>query len=162
MSHGFDDQGSQFDASGNLHDWWTKEDHQRFAAKTATLVAQYDAFQAMPGYQVNGKLTLGENIADDSGLAVAYKAYRLSLNGHEAPVIDGYSGDQRFFLAFSQSWAGKVRDAQQIVYLKSDPHSPYAARGSLPLSNQDAFYAAFGVKPGDKMYLAPDKRVHLW
>jgi putative endopeptidase len=162
MSHGFDDQGSQFDASGNLRDWWTPQDHQRFAAKTATLVAQYDAFQAMPGYKVNGKLTLGENIADNSGLAVAYKAYRLSLNGHEAPVIDGFTGDQRFFLAFSQVWAGKVRDAQQIVYLKSDPHSPYAARGSLPLSNQDAFYTAFGIKPGDKMYLAPDKRVHLW
>ncbi len=162
MSHGFDDQGAQFDASGNLRDWWTKEDHQRFAAKTAALVAQYDAFQALPGYTVNGKLTLGENIADNSGLAVAYKAYRLALNGHEAPVIDGYTGDQRFFLAFSQVWAGKVRDKQQIVYLKSDPHSPYAARGALPLSNQDAFYAAFGVKQGDKMYLPPAKRVHLW
>jgi putative endopeptidase len=162
MSHGFDDEGSQFDASGNLRDWWTKEDHARFSAKTATLVAQYDAFQAMPGYKINGKLTLGENIADNSGLAVAYKAYRLSLNGHEAPVIDGYTGYQRFFLAFSQAWAGKVRDQQQIVYLKSDPHSPYAARGSLPLSNQDAFYAAFGIKPGDKMYLPPEKRVHLW
>ncbi len=126
------------------------------------LVAQYDAFEALPGYHVNGKLTLGENIADNSGLAVAYKAYRLSLKGREAPVIDGYTGDQRFFLAFAQVWAGKVRDKQQIVYLKSDPHSPYAARGSLPLSNQDAFYEAFGVKPGDKMYLPPDKRVHLW
>jgi putative endopeptidase len=162
MSHGFDDEGSQFDASGNLRDWWTKEDHQRFAAKTATLVAQYDAFEALPGYKINGKLTLGENIADNSGLAVAYKAYRLSLNGHEAPVIDGFTGDQRFYLAFAQVWAGKVRDKQEVVYLKSDPHSPYAARGSLPLSNQDAFYSAFGVKPGDKMYLPPDKRVHLW
>ncbi len=162
MSHGFDDQGSQFDASGNLRDWWTPEDHERFAARTATLVAQYDAFEAMPGYKINGKLTLGENIADNSGLAVAYKAYRLSLNGHEAPVIEGYTGDQRFFLAFSQAWAGKVRDQQQIVYLKSDPHSPYAARGALPLSNQDAFYAAFDIKPGDRLYLAPDKRVHLW
>jgi putative endopeptidase len=162
MSHGFDDEGSQFDATGNLRDWWTKEDHKRFAAKTAALVAQYDAFQAMPGYKVNGKLTLGENIADNSGLAVAYKAYRLSLKGQQAPVIDGYTGDQRFFLAFAQVWAGKVRDKQQVVYLKSDPHSPYAARGSLPLSNQDAFYEAFGVKPGDKMYLPPDKRVHIW
>ncbi len=162
MSHGFDDKGSQFDASGNLRDWWTKEDHERFAAKTAVLVAQYDAFQAMPGYTINGKLTLGENIADNSGLAVAYKAYRLSLNGHEAPVIDGFTGDQRFFLASAQAWAGKVRDQQQIVYLKSDPHSPYAARGALPLSNQDAFYTAFGIKPGDRMYLPPEQRVHLW
>jgi putative endopeptidase len=162
MSHGFDDQGSQFDASGNLRDWWTKEDHARFAAKAAVLVAQYDAFEALPGYHVNGKLTLGENIADNSGLAVAYKAYRLSLNGHEAPVIDGFTGDQRFFLAFAQSWMGKVRDKEYIVLLKSDPHSPFAARGSLPVSNQDPFYAAFGVKPGDKMYLPPDKRVHMW
>jgi putative endopeptidase len=162
MSHGFDDTGSQFDASGNLHDWWTKEDHERFAAKTAVLVAQYDAFEVLPGYHVNGKLTLGENIADNSGLAVAYKAYRLALNGRAAPVIDGYTGDQRFFLASAQSWMAKVRDKQYIVWLKSDPHSPYAARGSIPLTNQDAFYEAFGVKPGDKMYLPPDKRVHIW
>jgi putative endopeptidase len=162
MSHGFDDEGSQFDSSGNLHDWWTKEDHARFAAKTAALVAQYDVFLALPGYHVNGKLTLGENIADNSGLAIAYKAYRSTLNGHEAPVIDGYTGDQRFFLAYAQSWAGKVRDKQQIVYLKSDPHSPDAARGTLPLRNQDAFHAAFGTKPGDKMYLPPDQRVHIW
>jgi len=162
MSHGFDDSGSQFDANGTLRDWWTKEDHERFAAKTAALVAQYDAFEVLPGYHINGKLTLGENIADNSGLAVAFKAYRLSLKGHEAPVIDGYTGDQRFFIAFAQLWAGKIRDKQQIVYLKSDPHSPYAARGTLPLSNQDPFYAAFGVKPGDKMYLPPDKRVHIW
>jgi predicted metalloendopeptidase len=162
ISHGFDDQGSQFDASGNLRDWWTKEDHARFATKAAVLVAQYDAFEAIPGYHVNGKLTLGENIADNSGLAVAYKAYRLSLNGHEAPVIDGMTADQRFFLAFAQSWKGLVRDKQYIVWLKSDPHSPFAARGSLPVSNQDPFYEAFGVRPGDKMYLPPDKRVHLW
>jgi putative endopeptidase len=162
MSHGFDDQGSQFDADGNLRDWWTKEDHERFAAKTAVLVAQYSAFEAIPGYHINGKLTLGENIADNSGLAVAYKAYRLSLKGQKAAVIAGFSGDQRFFLAFSQTWAGKVRDKQQIVYLKSDPHSPYAARGSLPVKNQNPFYEAFGVKPGDKMYLPPDQRVQLW
>jgi putative endopeptidase len=162
MSHGFDDQGSQFDADGNLRDWWTKEDHEHFAAKTAALVAQYSAFEAIPGYHINGKLTLGENIADNSGLAVAYKAYRLSLKGQKAPVIDGFSGDQRFYISFAQWWAGKVRDKQQIVYLKSDPHSPYAARGSLPLKNQDAFYPAFDVKPGDTMYLPPDQRVQLW
>jgi putative endopeptidase len=162
MSHGFDDEGSQFDASGNLRDWWTKEDHERFAARTSALVAQYDAFEVIPGYHVNGKLTLGENIADNSGLAVAYKAYRASLNGRPAPVIEGYTGDQRFFLAYAQSESGKIREKQQIVYLKSDPHSPFAARVSLPLRNQDAFYEAFGVKPGDKMYLPPDQRVHIW
>jgi putative endopeptidase len=162
MSHGFDDQGSQYDASGTLRDWWTKQDHERFAARTAELVAQYDAFEVIPGYHINGKLTLGENIADNSGLAIAYKAYRLSLKGRRAPIIDGYTGDQRFFLSFVQAWAGKIREKQQIVYLKSDPHSPYAARGSLPLRNLDPFYRAFDLKPGDKMYLPADKRVHLW
>jgi len=162
MSHGFDDQGSQFDADGNLRDWWTKQDHERFAAKTAALVAQYSAFEVIPGYHINGKLTLGENIADNSGLAIAYKAYHLSLQGQAAPVLDGFSADQRFFIAYAQWWKGKVRDKQQIIYLKSDPHSPYAARATLPPKNQDPFYAAFDVKPGDKMYLPPDQRVHLW
>ncbi len=162
ISHGFDDQGSQFDADGNLRDWWTKEDHAKFAAKTAALVAQYDAFEPIPGYHVNGKLTLGENIADNSGLAIAHKAWLLSLGGRPSPLIDGFTGEQRFFLSFAQIWRGKVRENQQIVYLKSDPHSPYAARGSLPVRNQPAFYDAFGVKPGDHMYLPPDKRVQIW
>ncbi|HEX3951411.1 MAG TPA: M13-type metalloendopeptidase [Steroidobacteraceae bacterium] len=162
MSHGFDDEGSQFDADGNLHDWFTKADHDKFAEKTRALVAQYNAYEPVPGYHVNGALTLGENIGDNSGLAIAYKAYRISLAGHEAPVIDGLTGDQRLYLGWVQVWRGKVREAQAIERIKTDPHSPPAVRGTAPLRNQAGFYAAFGLKPGDKMYLPPDQRVSIW
>jgi putative endopeptidase len=162
MSHGFDDQGSQFDADGNLHDWFTKADHEKFAEKTKALAAQYNAYEPVPDYHVNGALTLGENIGDNSGLAIAYKAYRISLAGHEAPVIDGYSGDQRLYLGWVQVWRGKVREAETIQRIKADPHSPPAVRGTAPLRNQAGFYAAFGLKPGDKMYLPPDQRVNIW
>jgi putative endopeptidase len=162
MSHGFDDHGSQFDADGNLHDWFTKADHDKFAEKTKALVAQYNLYEPVPGYHVNGALTLGENIGDNSGLAIAYKAYRISLEGHEAPVIDGLTGDQRLYLGWVQVWRGKVRDAEAIQRIKSDPHSPPAVRGTAPLRNQPGFYAAFGLKPGDKMYLPPNERVSIW
>jgi len=162
MSHGFDDQGSQFDADGNLHDWFTRADHEKFAEKTKALVAQYNAYEPVPDYHVNGALTLGENIGDNSGLAIAYKAYRISLAGHEAPVIDGYSGDQRLYLGWVQVWRGKVREAETIQRIKADPHSPPAVRGTAPLRNQAGFYSAFGLKPGDKMYLPPDQRVNIW
>ncbi|HEX3398385.1 MAG TPA: M13 family metallopeptidase [Steroidobacteraceae bacterium] len=162
MSHGFDDHGSQFDADGNLHDWFTKADHDKFAEKTKALVAQYNAYEPVPGYHVNGALTLGENIGDNSGLAIAYKAYRISLAGTEAPVIDGLSGDQRLYLGWVQVWRGKVRDAEAIQRIKTDPHSPPAVRGTAPLRNQPGFYAAFDVKPGDKMYLPPEQRVSIW
>jgi putative endopeptidase len=162
MSHGFDDQGSQFDADGNLHDWFTKADHDKFAEKTKALVAQYNAYEPVPDYHVNGALTLGENIGDNSGLAIAYKAYRISLAGHEAPVIDGFTGDQRLYLGWAQVWRGKVREAEAIQRIKADPHSPPAVRGTAPLRNQAGFYAAFGLKPGDKMYLPPDQRVNIW
>jgi putative endopeptidase len=162
MSHGFDDQGSQFDADGNLHDWFTKADHDKFAEKTKALVAQYNAYEPVPDYHVNGALTLGENIGDNSGLAIAYKAYRISLAGHEAPVLDGLSGDQRLYLGWVQVWRGKVREAEAIQLIKTDPHSPPAVRGTAPLRNQSGFYAAFGLKAGDKMYLAPNERVNIW
>ena len=162
ISHGFDDQGSQFDELGNLRDWWTKDDHAKFAVKTKALVAQYSAYSPVPGYFVNGELTLGENIADNSGLAIAYKAYRLSLNGKEAPVIDGMTGDQRFFLGWAQVWRGKTREAQTIVQIKADPHAPEQFRGNGTLKNQPAFYSAFGIKEGDKMYLKPEQRVLIW
>jgi putative endopeptidase len=162
ISHGFDDQGSQFDELGNLRDWWTKDDHAKFAVKTKALVAQYAAYSPVPGYFVNGELTLGENIADNSGLAIAYKAYRLSLGGKEAPVIDGLTGDQRFYLGWAQVWRGKSRDAQVIVQVKTDPHSPEQFRGNGTLKNQPGFYSAFGVKEGDKMYLKPEERVLIW
>jgi predicted metalloendopeptidase len=162
ISHGFDDQGSQYDGAGNLRDWWTKEDHEKFAAKTAALVKQYSAYSPVPGYPVNGELTLGENIADNSGLAIAYKAYHISLGGKEAPVIDGYTGDQRFYMGFGQAWRAKVRDAQAIVRVKTDPHSPPQFRADGTVKNQPAFYTAFGVKEGDKMYLPPAERVIIW
>lgn len=162
ISHGFDDQGSQYDGAGNLRDWWTKEDHERFKAKTSALVKQYSSYSPLPGYPINGELTLGENIGDNSGLAIAYKAYRISLGGKEAAVIDGLTGDQRFYLGFAQAWRNKVRDAQVIVRIKSDPHSPPKFRADGTLRNQPAFYAAFGVKEGDKMYLPPAERVIIW
>jgi putative endopeptidase len=162
ISHGFDDQGSRFDGDGNLRNWWTAEDRSRFEATTRGLVAQYDAFSPLPGYHVNGALTLGENIADNSGLAVAVKSYRRSLAGRSAPVIDGYTGDQRLFLAFAQIWKDKVRDAARIERIKTDPHSPGQFRANGALRNQSAFDEAFDVKPGDGMYLPPDQRISLW
>jgi putative endopeptidase len=162
ISHGFDDQGAQYDGNGNLRDWWTKEDHTRFAAKTAALVKQYSAFSPLPGYNVNGELTLGENIADNSGLAIAYKAYKLSLEGKDAPMIDGFTGEQRFYMGFGQVWHGKMRDNAMIVRIKTDPHSPAQFRGNGTVKNQPGFYNAFSVKEGDAMYLAPDQRVMMW
>ena len=162
ISHGFDDQGSQYDGDGNLRDWWTKEDHVKFAAKTAMLIEQYNAFSPLPGYHVNGALTLGENIADNSGLAIASKAYKLSLAGKSAPIIDGLTGEQRLYMGWTQVWRGKSRDAQTIVQIKTDPHSPAQYRANGSLANQPGFYSAFGVKEGDKMYLPPQQRVIIW
>lgn len=162
ISHGFDDQGSQFDEVGNLRNWWTEADHKNFAKKTKALVAQYSAYSPVKGYNVNGELTLGENIADNSGLAIAYKAYQLSLAGKPATMMDGMTGDQRFYFGWAQVWRSKTREAQMIVQLKSDPHSPAQFRGDGALANQPPFYDAFGVKQGDKMYLAPDQRVIMW
>jgi predicted metalloendopeptidase len=162
ISHGFDDRGSQFDGDGNLRDWWSKEDHDKFAARTRALVAQYSAYEPVPGYHVNGELTLGENIADNSGLEIAYKAYRLSLQGQSAPVIDGLGGDQRFLEGYAQVWRGKVREAEAIRRIKVDPHSPPSVRGTAPLKNLAAFHDAFGVKEGDRMYLPPDQRISIW
>ncbi|UMR31974.1 M13 family metallopeptidase [Massilia sp. MB5] len=162
ISHGFDDQGAQYDGDGNLRDWWSAADHKNFKKKTGELVKQYSAFTPLPGYNVNGELTLGENIADNSGVAIAYKAYKLSLKGKKAPVIDGLSGDQRFFMGFAQVWRSKMREQAQIVQIKTDPHSPGKYRANGTMRNQPGFYNAFGVKPGDKMYLAPKDRVIIW
>jgi putative endopeptidase len=165
ISHGFDDQGSQYDGDGNLLSapgWFTKEDLDKFKTKTHALVEQYAAYEPVPGYHVNGELTLGENIADNSGIAIAYKAYKLSLGNKEAPMIDGLSGDQRFYAGWAQVWRGKTRTNALIVRIKTDPHSPDEIRGTVPEMNQAPFYDAFGVKEGDKMYLRPEKRVSLW
>jgi predicted metalloendopeptidase len=162
ISHGFDDEGSQYDGDGNLRDWWTPQDKAHFKAKTQALVAQYSSFVAVPGYSVNGELTLGENIADNSGLAIAWKAWQLSLGGKPAPVIDGMTGDERFFYGFAQAWRGKARDEATLAQIKSDPHSPDEFRVTGTVRNHPAFYSTFGVKPGDKMYLPPQERVSIW
>jgi len=162
ISHGFDDKGSQYDADGNLRDWFSQEDHERFKVKTRALVEQYNAYEPVPGFHVNGELTLGEDIADNSGLAITLKAYHLSLTGRAAPVIEGLTGDQRLYYGWVQVWRGKVREAEAIQRVKTDPHSPPAVRGTAPVVNQQGFYAAFGVKKGDKMYLPPERRVNIW
>ena len=162
ISHGFDDQGAQYDGDGNLRDWWTKEDHEKFAAKTKALVAEYSAFEPVPGYHINGELTLGENIADNSGLAVAYKAYQIALGGKPAPVMDGLTGDQRFYTGFASVWRAKYRDNAAIQQIKSDPHSIAKYRAIGTVANQPGFFQAFDIKEGDKMFVAPDKRVMIW
>jgi len=162
ISHGFDDQGSQYDGDGNMRNWWTEEDGKRFGEKTKALIAQYAAFSPLEGYNVNGELTLGENIGDNSGLAIAYKAYKISLKGKPAPVIDGLTGDQRFYMGWGQVWRTKMREPAQIAQIKTDPHSPAQYRANGTLKNQPGFYEAFKVKAGDKMYLAPKDRVIIW
>ncbi len=162
ISHGFDDRGSQFDGTGHLRLWWTPEDRARFSAKTRILIDEYSAFSPVPGYPIDGALTLGENIADNSGLAVAYKAYRRSLGAAPAPVIDGTSGDERFFYGFAQAHRGKSREAALVAQVKSDPHSPDEFRVNGTLRNHPAFYSTFGVGPGDRMYLPPKQRVSIW
>jgi predicted metalloendopeptidase len=165
ISHGFDDEGSQYDGDGQLLDspgWFDQSDLDQFKLRTRALVDQYAAHAPVPGYPINGELTLGENIADNSGLAIAYQAYRRTLEGREAPVIDGFSGAQRLFIGFAQAWRGKTRDAAAIMWIKSDPHAPDQFRGLLPERNLAAFYDAFGIKSGDRMYLPPDQRVTLW
>jgi predicted metalloendopeptidase len=163
ISHGFDDKGRQYDGDGNLRDWWTDADKARFAAKTQALVAQYSAFVAVPpAYHVNGELTLGENIADNAGLAIAWKAWQRSLGGRPAPVIDGLTGAQRFFYGFAQAWRGKARDDALLAQIKSDPHAPDEFRVTGAVRNMPSFYSTCKVKPKDKMYLAPKDRVSIW
>ena len=162
ISHGFDDEGSQYDGAGNLRVWWTDADRERFEAKTRILVAQYSAFSPVPGYTVNGELTLGENIADNAGLEIAYKAYHRALGGKTAPVIDGMTGDQRFFFGFAQAYRSKTRAPLLLTWIKSDPHTPDEFRVKGVVRNHPAFYAAFGVRPGDGMYLPPEQRVSIW
>jgi len=162
ISHGFDDQGRKIDASGALKDWWTAEDAKRFEAQAETFGAQYAKYEAAPGAFVNPKLTMGENIADLAGLQVAYDAYHRSLGGKPAPVIDGLTGDQRFFLAFAQGWRSKERDDAIKSQVASDPHTPSRFRVIGPVRNLDAWYAAFGIGPGSKFYIVPEQRVRIW
>ncbi len=162
FSHGFDDQGRKYDGAGNLRDWWTEEDVDAFTARASALVNQYNQFEVLPGKFLNGEFTLGENIGDLSGLAVAYKAYQMSLNGRAAPVIDGLTGDQRFFMGWAQVWARLYRDENLENRITSDSHSHSEARTNGIVRNFDLWYETFDVQPGDALYLAPDERVKIW
>ena len=162
ISHGFDDQGSKYDGDGNLEDWWTNRDRLAFRELTNRLVNQFTAYEPLPGKHVNGELTLGENIADLSGMSIAFKAYQLSLDGQSAPMIDEWTGSQRFFLGWAQIWRRKYRDAEMIRRLLTDPHSPSRYRANGPLTNVDAFYEAFDVQPGDGLYRPKADRIQIW
>jgi putative endopeptidase len=161
ISHSFDNLGSTFDSTGKLRNWWTPADLQKFTAAGQALVAQYDAYQPLPGLHIKGRQTLAENIADVAGLSASYDAYKASLGGKDAPVIDGLTGDQRFFIAYAQGWASKMRDAALRARVATDGHAPGQWR-ALTVRNLDPWYAAFNVKAGDKLYLAPEKRVKIW
>ncbi len=162
ISHGFDDQGAKFDANGSVANWWTDADKKTFEAKTKALGEQYDTYEPLPGLHINGANTMGENIADNAGLAIALKAYHISLGGKKGVVIDGYTPDQRFYLSYGQIWRTKMRDSALRAQILSNEHSPGMFRPIGATRNQNEWYAAFGVKKGDKYYLPPDQRVHLW
>ena len=161
ISHSFDNTGADFDASGKLRNWWTPEDFRHFETAGAALADQFSAYEALPGLHLNGKQELGESIADLAGLTAAYEAYHASLGGKPAPVIGGLTGDQRFFLAFAQSWREKIRDKSLRARIATDVHPPARFRAQT-VRNLDGWYGAFGIKPGERLYLAPDKRVRVW
>jgi putative endopeptidase len=161
ISHTFDSEGAAFDSKGRVRNWWTPEDLAHFQAATRKLADQYDSYEPFPGLHINGKQTLSENIADVAGVAAAYDGYKASLKGQPAPEQEGLTGDQQFFLAFGQAWASKAREAGLRQQVATDPHSPGQYR-TYTVRNQDAWYPAFNVKPGDKLYLAPEERVRIW
>lgn len=162
IGHGFDDTGSTFDGDGAMRNWWTDQDQEEFKKRTAALIGQYDAFEVLPDLNVNGTFTLGENIGDLGGLSIALKAYKMSLNGKEAPVLDGFTGEQRVLLGWGQAWLGKSRDEALRVQVNTDPHSPRDFRVNGVVRNIPEFYTAFNVQEGDSLYLPPDKRVKIW
>jgi putative endopeptidase len=162
MGHGFDDQGAKSDSRGVLRTWWAPSDEEAFKKLVDRLATQYDGYNALPGLNLNGRLTLGENIGDLGGLTVAYEAYHLSLKGAPPAVLDGFSGDQRFFLSWAQAWRSLMRDARLRTQVMSDPHSPPKFRVNGVVRNMDAWYAAFDIKPDAQLYLAPDERVKIW
>jgi putative endopeptidase len=164
IGHGFDDQGSKYDGAGNLVDWWTQEDRAGFEARTKTLISQYDVLEPelTPGHLVNGALTIGENIGDLGGLAIAHVAYRIALGEDDGPALDGFTAAQRFFLGWAQVWRTKAREAETLRRLAVDPHSPPEFRCNAVVRNIDAFHKAFGVTEGDALWLAPADRVRIW
>jgi len=162
LTHGFDDQGRKVDGTGNMRDWWTEEDNDKFTERTQVMVDQYSKFNPVDTMHVNGELTLGENIADIGGLTISYYAYKMSLEDKDAPIIDGFSGEQRFFLGYAQVWASLYRDEALRQRLVTDPHSPGQYRCNGVVSNMPEFYAAFDVKEDDPMYRPEDIRVKIW
>jgi predicted metalloendopeptidase len=162
MGHGFDDQGAKSDAQGVLRDWWNENDVAAFTQVTDRLVAQYDGFSPLEGINVNGRLTLGENIGDNGGLQVAYHAYTISRGGREAAVLEGITGDQRFFLGWAQAWRSLIRDAALRNQVLTDPHSPAIYRCNGTVRNMDTWYAAFDVTAEDDLFLPADQRVTIW
>ncbi|HEY6081978.1 MAG TPA: M13 family metallopeptidase, partial [Chitinophagaceae bacterium] len=162
MTHGFDDQGSQYDKDGNLKNWWTPEDKKKFEQKAQLVVDQYNNYVVLDSVHVNGKLTEGENIADVGGLAIAYAAFKNTAEGKSTEKINGLTPDQRFFMSFAQIWRIKNTDARLLWRINNDPHSPEMYRVDGPTSNMQAFYDAFGIKSGDKMYRPDSVRVHIW
>ena len=162
IGHGFDDQGRHYDGDGKLRDWWTKADATEFDKRAKMLTAQFNAFEPLPGLHVNGQLTLGENIGDLGGLSIAFKAYKIALAGKPSTTIDGFTGEQRVFMGWTQAWREKFRDEFLRVIVTSNEHAPSMYRGGNPLTNIDAFYDAFGVKAGDKMFRKPEERVRIW
>ena len=162
IGHGFDDQGSAFDANGVQRDWWTADTKAKFLTKTAALNAQYDKYCPLPDACISGALTTGENIGDLGGLIMAYTAYKQSLGGKEAPVLDGLTGDQRFFMAWAQVWRAMSREDNTRNQLATDPHSPPEFRVNGVVPNIDEWYTAFNIQPTDKMYIPPEKRVRIW
>ncbi|WP_144393640.1 M13 family metallopeptidase [Pleionea sediminis] len=162
MGHGFDDQGSTYDGDGVLRDWWTEEDKKEFKSRTQQLIDQYSSFEPLPEIHLSGEFTLGENIGDLGGLTIAYKAYDLSLGEQQSPAIDGFSGEQRFFMGWAQVWARKYRETELKRRIKVDPHSPSEYRANGVVRNMPEFMAAFEVKPGDELYLPPEERVKIW
>jgi predicted metalloendopeptidase len=162
IGHSFDDQGSKYDGDGRLRDWWTPEDAAQFKKRTAQLVEQFNAYEPLPGLHINGALTLGENIGDLGGLSIAYRAWKIALGGRPSPVIDGLTGEQRYFMGWAQVWRAKARPQYLQRQVLSDPHSWSEFRANGPLSNFQAFYDVYALKPGDKLYRAPEQRVKIW
>ena len=162
MGHGFDDQGAKSDGDGVLRNWWTEKDLKEFETRTKKLADQYSEFEPLPGEHINGEMTLGENIGDLGGLTIAHRAYKLSLEGKESPVIDQFNGEERFFMGWAQVWAYKFREEALRNRLKTDPHSPAPYRGNGTLMNMPEFMKAYGVKAGDGMYREPEERVKIW
>ena len=162
MSHGFDDQGRLFDKDGNMSDWWTAEDAEKFNAKSQVLVAQFDEVEIVPGVHANGKLSLGENIGDHGGLSIAYTAMRNAIAGKNIGLIDGFTPDQRFYLSYGAIWAQNATDEEKVRLTKLDVHSLAVNRVNVSLRNFQTFFDAFGIKEGDPMWRPESERVHIW